>query len=357
MPSIALATASKLTATSPPVVLEFHSRTVYMDPKVTFVVPCYKLAHLLSECVTSILQQTYTDFELLIMDDCSPDNTPEIAASFADPRVKHIRNPRNLGHLQNYNKGIAAARGEYVWLISADDTLRRRYALERYVQLLDKHPNVGYVFSPAVRLRDGQEWGTLAYSICWHKDEIFDGRKWLTQLIQRNRVVAASAMARKECYEKLSAFPLNLPWNGDWYLWCLFALYSDVGYFAEPMVCYREHDLNITHSLLADALSHCTSADIAMPWIIKPIAERAGFPLLAQECVRSAAREYVRRIKSDSELSAQVLSERWLDQNSTNSQEKACMRALIDEQLGIADKQSILPAAFQNALLPTHPAD
>jgi glycosyltransferase involved in cell wall biosynthesis len=210
-----------------------------MNPKVTFVVPCYRLAHLLSECVTSILDQTYPDFEVLIMDDCSPDNTPEIAASFTDSRIKHIRNPRNLGHLLNYNKGIAIARGKYIWLISADDTLRQRYALDRYVQLLDAHPNVGYVFSPAVRLRDGQEWETLGYSICWLRDGVFDGRQWLVRLIHRNRVVAASAMARKECYEKLGTFPLNLPWNGDWYLWCLFALYSDVGYFAEPMVCYR----------------------------------------------------------------------------------------------------------------------
>jgi glycosyltransferase involved in cell wall biosynthesis len=328
-----------------------------MHPKVTFVVPCYKLAHLLSECVSSILGQTYTDFELLIMDDCSPDNTSEIAASFTDPRVKYIRNPRNLGHLQNYNKGIAVARGKYVWLISADDTLRRPYALERYVQVLDKHPNVGYVFSPAVRLRDGQEWGTLDYSICWHKDDIFDGRKWLAKLIQRNRIVAASAMARKECYEKLSTFPLNLPWNGDWYLWCLFALYSDVGYFAEPMVCYREHDLNITHSLLADALNHCTSADIAMPWIIKPIAERAGFSSLAQECLQTAAREYVRRLKFSGELSSHVPLERWLDQNGADSQDKACVHALVDEQLYSADKPNILPGPFHNGLLPTPPAD
>jgi glycosyltransferase involved in cell wall biosynthesis len=327
-----------------------------MDPKVTFVVPCYKLAHLLSECVASILNQTYTDFELLIMDDCSPDNTAEIAASFNDSRVKHLRNRRNLGHLQNYNKGIATARGKYVWLISADDTLRRRYALERYVQLLEKNSNVGYVFSPAVRLRDGQEWGTLPYSICSHKDEIFDGRDWLAQLIRRNRIVAASAMARKECYEKLSVFPLNLPWNGDWYLWCLFALYSDVGYFAEPMVCYREHDLNITHTLLANASSHCTAADIAMPWIIKPIAERAGFPSLAQECIRSAAHEYARRIKSNNPLSAEHQLEKWLDQNGANSQEKACVRALVDEQLGIADKHAILPVAFHNAPS-THPLD
>jgi glycosyltransferase involved in cell wall biosynthesis len=328
-----------------------------MDPKVTFVVPCYKLAHLLSDCVTSVLNQTFTDLELLIMDDCSPDNTPEIAASFTDPRVKHIRNPRNLGHLQNYNKGIATARGKYIWLISADDTLRRSYALERYVQLLDKHANVGYVFSPAVQLRDGQEWGALDYSICWHTDHIFDGRQWLAKLIQRNRIVAASAMARKECYEKLSVFPLNLPWNGDWYLWCLFALYSDVGYFAEPMVCYREHDLNITHTLLSDAFSDCTSADIAMPWIIKPIAERLGFPSLAHECLQSAVREYLRRMKSAGELSAEILLEQWLDQNGATSEDKANVHALVDEQLRVAHKQNILPAALRNAPLPSPPAD
>jgi glycosyltransferase involved in cell wall biosynthesis len=291
-----------------------------MDPKVTFVVPCYKLAHLLSECVTSILNQSFTDLEVLVMDDCSPDNTPEVAASFADRRVKHIRNPRNLGHLQNYNKGIAAARGKYVWLISADDTLRRPCALERYVQLLEAHPNVGYVFSPAVRLREGQEWGTLGYSICSHKDEIFDGRQWLARLIQRNRIVAASAMTRKECYEKLGAFPLNLPWNGDWYLWCLFALYSDVGYFAEPTVCYREHDLNITRTLLREALPHCTSADMAMSWIIKPLAERAGHFCVAEQCVRSAARQCARLIR-EGDLTLDQL-ESFFAQNSVNPRDR-----------------------------------
>jgi glycosyltransferase involved in cell wall biosynthesis len=275
------------------------------------------------------LGQTYRDIEVLIMDDCSPDNTAAVATSFADPRVKHVRNAHNLGHLQNYNKGIAIARGKYIWLISADDTLRRPYALERYVRLLEGHSNVGYVFSPAVRLRDGQEWGTLDYSICWHKDDVFDGRKWLSQLIRRNRIVAASAMARKECYEKLSNFPLNLPWNGDWYLWCLFALYSDVGYFAEPMVCYREHDLNITHSLLAHALTHCTAADFAMPWIIKPIAERAGFPGLAQECARAATIDYVQRVASSGSISIDAQLEKWLDQSGLNSEEKAGIRAMI----------------------------
>ena len=225
------------------------------------------------------------------------------------------------------------------------------------MQVLDRHPNVGYVFSPAVRLRDGQEWGTLDYSICWHKDDIFDGRKWLAKLIQRNRIVAASAMARKECYDKLSAFPLNLPWNGDWYLWCLFALYSDVAYFAEPMVCYREHDLNITHTLLANALNHCTSADIAMPWIIKSIAERAGFSSVTQECLHTAAREYARRLNCSSELSSYMTLEQWLDQNGASSQEKACVHALVDEQLYTIDKPNILLGPLANGLLTIPPAD
>src|SRR5689334_13989722 len=89
-----------------------------VTPEVSFVVPCYKLAHLLPQCVTSVLSQSYKNFELIIMDDCSPDFTPDVVRSFHDSRVKHIRNPANLGHIRNYNKGIATARGKYVWLLS-----------------------------------------------------------------------------------------------------------------------------------------------------------------------------------------------------------------------------------------------
>ena len=67
-----------------------------MGPLVSFVVPCYNLAHLLAECVQSLLAQTYTNFEVLVLDDCSPDNTADIAASFPDPRLRYFRNGQNL---------------------------------------------------------------------------------------------------------------------------------------------------------------------------------------------------------------------------------------------------------------------
>src|SRR5260370_1822088 len=128
-----------------------------LKARVSFIIPCYKLAHLLSECVGSILSQTHQDFEVLIMDDCSPDNTPEVARSFQDPRVKHIRNEQNLGHLANYNKGISLAQGEYIWLISADDSLRSTQVLQRFVRMIYHAPNIVYVFFPTLQLVTGQE--------------------------------------------------------------------------------------------------------------------------------------------------------------------------------------------------------
>jgi glycosyltransferase involved in cell wall biosynthesis len=127
------------------------------------------------------LKQTYGDYEVLIMDDCSPDQTPEVARLFRDQRVRHIRNEKNLGHLRNYNKGIGLSRGKYVWLISADDCLRYAYTLGRYVQFMEERPEVGYVFSPAVRLQDDQETEVVSWSIHGDHDAIFKGHTFLTQ--------------------------------------------------------------------------------------------------------------------------------------------------------------------------------
>jgi hypothetical protein len=274
---------------------------ISVNPKVTFVVPCYKLAHYLPECIDSILSQTYTDFEVLIMDNCSPDNTPEVAQSFKDPRVKHIRNQTNIGHLRNYNKGIDLARGKYVWQMSADDRFYRHDALERYVKLLDANPNLGYVFSSGIRMdENGKEQGLLKYSVYAPRDTIFEGRKFLRELIRVNHIVAPSVLVRKECYETISVFPLDLPWGADWYLWCMFAMHYDVGYLAEPMVCFRIHANSMTSGFISqDTARVCASDDIAVPWQIKRKAEEVGCSELAELCLRAVADQYARSIKSE----------------------------------------------------------
>ena len=269
-------------------------------PTVSFVVPCYKLAQFLPECINSILSQTYANFEILIMDDHSPDNTAEVAASFQDERVRYIRNDPNLGHLRNYNKGITLSRGKYVWLISADDYLRKPYLLEKYVHLLDNHPNVGYAFCQGVGVRDGIDTRVLGAGLGGKRDRIIPGRDFLKKLVHSNVVLTPSVLVRRECYEKVSLFPEDMPWAGDWFLWCFFALSYDVAYFTDRMLCYREHhDLSMTHILSQERLEACATEEISIPWFIRKKALEAGFRDLAKECLAGVAKGYGRIMASE----------------------------------------------------------
>jgi len=320
-----------------------------MNPTVSFVVPCYKLAHLLGECIGSILSQTYTDFEILVLDDCSPDNTAEVTASFKDQRVRYIRNETNLKHLRNYNKGISLARGKYIWLISADDCLRRPYVLERYVRVMDQNPSVGYVFCSAVGLFQGRETGVLDYSVHGDRDAIIPGNRFLRKLVHANTIVAASGMVRKECYDKVGLFPLDMPWGGDWYLWCAFALHFDVAYLAEPMVCYRRHDSSMTNVLMQGNIDACYSDDIKIPWIIKKMVDESGSRTLSQECLRAIANEYAQALMGKQYKAADTYIQMTLEQfehslgSHTNSlKEKAWVRAraysgMADRYYGLFD--------------------
>jgi glycosyltransferase involved in cell wall biosynthesis len=263
-------------------------------PTVSFVVPCYRLAHLLPACITSIRSQSYIDYEVLIMDDCSPDDTVRVATSFRDPRIRHIRNDQNLGHLANYNKGISLARGAYVWLISADDRLRQPYLLERYVRIMDGNARIGYACCPGIILDGERE--TTVDGIVARRDTVFEGRAFLRHLLKGNVVIAASGIVRRRCYERLGMFPLDLPYAGDWFLWCLFALHYDVAYFAEPMVNYRAHELSMTNHLMTHRNTATLQEGFVVLWRIWKEANRVGAANVAAQCGDRLADLYGRHL-------------------------------------------------------------
>ena len=318
------------------------------SPTVSFVVPCYKLGHFLAECVGSVLSQTYADWELLIMDDCSPDHTAEVAKSFQDPRVKHVRNEQNLGLVNNFNKGVGLSRGKYVWIISADDYLRRPYTLERYVELMEKHPTVGYAYCPAAKVENGRE---TEIQLSDGKDRIIRGHDFVKPLLEGNLILAPTAIVRRECYEQMGVFPtapawageqLDFSWAQDWYLWCLFALSYDVGYLAEPMVCYRLHDLSFTSTLTQhESIRRCVAADIAVPWMIKQKADEFGLRDVSSYCLHGIARAYGAHLASKqyrSSRSTMTVGE-FEDSlcRSTNSEaERNWIRARTSEAMGDA---------------------
>lgn len=108
-----------------------------IQPLVSIVLPTYKRAHLLPHAIRSVLAQTYLNWELIIVDDNSPDNTPEVVKSFGDERIRYVRNDPNLKLPRALNKGFALAGGDYLtW--TSDDNLFANDAIEKMVARLQE---------------------------------------------------------------------------------------------------------------------------------------------------------------------------------------------------------------------------
>lgn len=110
--------------------------------KVTVLMPTYNVAPYVKEAVESVLTQTYRDFLLLVIDDCSTDATVEAVRSFDDPRLRIVQNECNLGLAENLNRGLNLVATEYVARMDGDDIAEPCW-LEHEVAVLDAHPNIG----------------------------------------------------------------------------------------------------------------------------------------------------------------------------------------------------------------------
>lgn len=110
--------------------------------KVTVLMPTYNVAPYVKEAIDSVLRQSYRDFELLVIDDCSTDNTVEVVRTISDPRIRIEQNEKNLGLAENLNRGLALITTEYVARMDGDD-IAEPYWLEQEIEILDSHPEIG----------------------------------------------------------------------------------------------------------------------------------------------------------------------------------------------------------------------
>lgn len=189
-------------------------------PKVSVVIPTYNYAHFLDETVQSVLDQTYTDFELIIVDNCSTDNTAEVVQKYlTDKRVNYIVNEQNLGLVGNWNKCLELAQGEYVKFLCADDKFHPQL-LEKFVPVMDQHPNVAIVaaynqlFGGMDTLRKQPYTGLVNGRFAWETLVKEGARNWLNNpsavMFRKTACVAAGRfnpkllnMTDKEYYARL----------------------------------------------------------------------------------------------------------------------------------------------------------
>jgi glycosyltransferase involved in cell wall biosynthesis len=263
--------------------------------KVSFVVPCYNLAHFLPECVESIAAQTYRNIEITIVDDHSPDDTRAVCASlirtYSDREITYVFNDQNLGNIRTYNAGIALSNGKYVWIISPDDRLRSRDIVRRYVSLMEMDDDIGFTFCPARLIINGMDAGLYSRSRYRDHDVLLDGLRLAKDIVDgKFELLAPSVLVRKRCYQEVALYPEDLPHRGDTYVWALIAMQNKVGYLSEEMVDYRVH----ANSMMVDFASskRRIQDDIAVLWRVKAEAEKYGDNPLALHCQGSIIRYY-----------------------------------------------------------------
>jgi glycosyltransferase involved in cell wall biosynthesis len=208
-------------------------------PKVSICIPTYNTAKYLPFAINSVLEQSFTDFELVICDDGSTDNTPEICKSYTDLRMRYIRLPGKSGQAGNFNRCLKEARGEFVTILHADDYFLPGF-LEDRVRRLSGNAELGFIFG-AVQVVD-REGAEISISSRWTEDHSFMRGELLEPLLQGCILSPPSLMLRRTAAEKAGPFRTDLTWGHDWE-WALRLAEQFANYYVStPLSAYRVHD-------------------------------------------------------------------------------------------------------------------
>jgi len=258
------------------------------NPKVSVVVPNYNHARFLPKRIDTILEQTFRDFELILLDDCSTDDSRSILAKYADiSRVRTELNEINSGSsFKQWNRGVRLARGEYVWIAESDDYADKRF-LEKLVARLDAEPAAAFAYcrSWSVSLDDQPNGFADPWFVNsdprhrWTRDFCADGlAECRSYLMRCNTVPNASAVVfRKAIYQQVDGADESLRLCGDWKLWVAMALAGKVVYLAEPLNYYRFHNASVRGVIYGTEMELRES--IPVRWWILDHATRPESPI------------------------------------------------------------------------------
>ena len=222
-------------------------------PEVSVCIPTYNRAKFLRCAIESVLAQTLESFELIVSDNASEDETGALVKSFSDKRIRYVRNPRNVGHRENWNQCLRLAQGNYIAILP-DDDLMLPENLARKVAVLVHNPQVGLVHSK-YHLID-EEGRIIRSDTNWGHgpDRATDGLDNREELLTAflNTINLPTVLFRRACFERLGAFSYQIKLAFDWEYWMRIAIYYDVAFIAQPLALWRVHSGSITRTVVLD---------------------------------------------------------------------------------------------------------
>jgi glycosyltransferase involved in cell wall biosynthesis len=214
-----------------------------MDPLVSVIIPNYNHADFLQERLESIVNQTYANFEIIILDDASTDLSKIIIEQYRNNfKIAHIvYNSENSGSpFLQWKKGIALARAKYIWIAESDDISRLDF-LETLVPILEKDPELMLVYSDSER--EYFDWIENQQDTN-RETEVFEGKEFIQQKMLTSPVIvnASAVLFRREAVqETILLESCNYKSAFDWLFWCSFALRGNVAFCPIKLNFFRKH--------------------------------------------------------------------------------------------------------------------
>lgn len=247
-------------------------------PRVSVIVPNYNHASFLNQRIESILNQTFQDFELILLDDCSSDGSRDIMEGYrSNPHVSHIIfGESNSGSaFRQWDKGISLAKGEWIWVAESDDYAEPTF-LERLLKEVDKVPDCVLAYSATfwVDQQDRKLWETP------HNDKVnvYEGHDFIHQKLAVCNSIAnvSECIFRRDKFRPTENYRYeHMRLCGDWFFYILLAKQGNVVELEEPLSYYRQHQSNISSNAEHRGLTFIEGADV-LEYMIEHCGLKSG---------------------------------------------------------------------------------
>lgn len=233
------------------------------NPLVSVIIPNYNHAQFLDQRIESVLSQTYSNFEIIILDDKSTDNSIDVIQKYKDnEHVSHIvTNQENSGStFKQWKKGFELSSGELIWIAESDDACTPEL-LETLVNEFEKDPQCTIAFCRSNKMDTN---GNIIGSDGIEKDLHINGRLFIKKYLCRHNYVAnaSSAIFRKKTLSLIDESYSNYRGNGDWLIWIEISRCGNVAYINKPMNLFRIHSSNTTARLTYSGKSEIEGVEL-----------------------------------------------------------------------------------------------
>lgn len=281
----------------------------------------------LPEAINSVLSQTFTDFELLVIEDCSEDDSQNYLSSIVDSRLRIIANPSNLGMADSLNRGILLAKGEYIARLDADDICYPT-RLAQQVEVLDSHPELALCGSWADIIdSDGQ------YLLLWRQPLDPVDVRW--KLLFKNPFIHSSVMFRRQIVIENDLRYQKLDGTEDYLFWSQLMRIGEGINIDKVLIKYRRHPASMTYyNAVAMKKAHVAVANANQQSLLgQEISLRASELLLlelrmSQASIRSVVL-YMSLLRSFCKVGVTTSSRRKLTARIMNAVPSKMMRILL----------------------------